>query len=92
MTKAKAIYSDRDYLEARFSSTDEKLDTVIQLVQSAITKADSAHTHAEASHTRITKYENRFIGWVIGIGGLGAAGGMTLGETVKSLFRGIGGH
>ena len=33
MTKTKAIYSDRDYLEARFSSTDEKLDKILEVVE-----------------------------------------------------------
>jgi len=31
MAKAKTLYSDRDYLEARFSSKDEKLDKIIEL-------------------------------------------------------------
>lgn len=33
MVKTKAIYSDRDYLEARFSSTDEKLDKILEVVE-----------------------------------------------------------
>jgi hypothetical protein len=30
---SKPIYSDRDYLEARFSSTDEKLDKILEVIE-----------------------------------------------------------
>jgi hypothetical protein len=32
MGKGKTIYTDRDYLEARFASTDEKLDKILEVV------------------------------------------------------------
>lgn len=32
MSKPRPIYTDRDYLEARFSSTDEKLDKILEIV------------------------------------------------------------
>lgn len=92
MPKTKTLYSDRDYLEARFSEIMSAIKEYNEENKEIKRLAVNAHTHAEASHKRITNYENRFFGWVIGIGGLGAAGGMTLGETVKSLFKGIGGH
>ena len=34
MPKPKTMYTDRDYLEARFSSVDEKLDTLIEALTS----------------------------------------------------------
>jgi hypothetical protein len=33
MSKPKPIYTDRDYLEARFSSTDEKLDRILEVIE-----------------------------------------------------------
>jgi len=30
---SKPIYTDRDYLEARFSSTDEKLDKILEVIE-----------------------------------------------------------
>ena len=38
MGKTKPIYSYRDYLEARFSSTDEKLDKILEIVESQATR------------------------------------------------------
>ena len=36
---------------------------------------------------RLTKHENRFWGWVIGLGSTSAAGGVAFGDAVKGIFK-----
>lgn len=89
MSKTKPIYTDRDYLEARFSSSDEKQDRIISMLQIATSRAEEAYAHAENSHKRITSHENRFWGWLIGLGGAGTASGVAFGDAIKGAFKGI---
>lgn len=60
-------------------------------INSAAIRADLASTRmkADEAHQRIDRYENRFWGWVCGIGGLGAAGGMTFGEGAKQVIKAL---
>ena len=92
MVKTKALYTDRDYLEARFSEIMNAIKEYNEENKEIKRIAVNAHAHAEASHKRISIYENRFLGWIIGIGGASEAGGIAFAETVKSFFKGIVGH
>jgi hypothetical protein len=55
----------------------------------ALEKKAEAGVRAEE---RLTKHENRFWGWVIGIGSTSAAGGVAFGDVLKGLFKAAGGH
>lgn len=61
------------------------------LLQAIRVDVVTASKRADDAHARIDKYENRFWGWVFGVGGLGAAGGMTFSEGVRSLFKSLSG-
>jgi hypothetical protein len=41
---------------------------------------------------KISKHENRFWGWVIGISSASTAGGVAFGDAIKGVFKTIGGH
>jgi hypothetical protein len=41
---------------------------------------------------RLTKHENRFWGWLIGISSASTAGGVAFGDAIKGMFKAIGGH
>lgn len=41
---------------------------------------------------RLTKHENRFWGWIVGIGSVSATGGVAFSDAVKGAFKGIVGQ
>lgn len=55
---------------------EERIGSIEKMAQVGV-KADE----------RLTKHENRFWGWVIGIGSTSAAGGVAFGDALKGIFR-----
>ena len=49
MPKPQPMYSDRDYLEARFSSVDEKLDTLIDTLTKQDQRIERLETDIEGA-------------------------------------------
>lgn len=67
----------------------DEIRTLHVKVDSLRLDISAAYKHAEEAHKRVDKYENRFWGWMIGMGGMGAAGGMTLSKVAEHLPSGI---
>jgi hypothetical protein len=55
----------------------------------ALEKKAEAGVRAEE---RLTKHENRFWGWLIGISSASTAGGVAFGDAIKGVFKAIGSH
>ncbi len=83
----------KELFEAHLGPIREDVKALRQdnVINNAAIRTDNAVTReiAENAHKRIDRYENRFWGWICGIGGLGAAGGMTFGEGARHAIKAL---
>jgi hypothetical protein len=73
-------------LKSSQARVEERQIAMLERLHSIEAKADIG----VRANDRLTKHENRLLGWIVGIGGTSATAGVVLSDAIKNIFKGIG--